>query len=291
MAGPGTGKSFTIEERVRWLLASGVAPNGIFVVSFTRAASRDLRYRIEAYCNRHGQPGVTGVRVSTLHSLTLRILRAAGLLTAYPVSPLVLDKWELENIFDLEFSRYSGASPSRCEVIRREFEAFWSTGQWLPPNYIPPSPPVAPAERMQFSIFHGPRTQTYACVLPGEVVRQCVSQMSVGVLNPVDLLGIRHLLVDEYQDLNPCDIEFVDNLIARGVTTFVAGDDDQSIYSFRFASPQGIQSFTTRHPGASPHTLGDCFRCTSNVVATATSLIANFQLPNRIPNSLLKNSG
>lgn len=208
------------------------------------------------------------------------------MLTAYPVNPLVLDNWELKNIFDVEFSHQSGATPSRCEVIRREHEAFWSTGQWLPPNYVPPNPPVTTGERAQFSAFHGPRSQTYSCVLPGEVVRQCIVQISGGMLDPASLLGIGHLIVDEYQDLNPCDIEFVDAIIARGVPTFVAGDDDQSIYSFRFASPNGIQSFTTRHATASSHTLSDCFRCTSDIVVAADNLITNFPLPNRIPKAL-----
>jgi superfamily I DNA/RNA helicase len=58
-----------------------------------------------------------------------------------------------------------------------------------------------------------------------------------------NLVTIDRLIVDEYQDLNPLDLEFVDAIIEGGATTFVAGDDDQSIYSFRFALSQGIQAF------------------------------------------------
>ncbi len=233
VAGTGTGKSFAIEERVRWLLAQGVAPEAICAVSFTRASALDLRRRIQEYCTRNGQPTVTRVRVSTLHSLALRTLRAAGLLTAYPADPLVLDTWELENIFEAEFGQAYGIRGSRCEEIRREHEAFWSTGQWGPPNYIPPNPPISAGERSQFQAFHPPRTQTYSCVLPGEIVRQCVSHMRAGTLDPVSLLNLAHLIVDEYQDLNPMDLDVVDLMAARGVIPFVAGDDDQSIYSFR----------------------------------------------------------
>jgi DNA helicase-2/ATP-dependent DNA helicase PcrA len=294
IAGPGTGKSFAIQERVRWLLQSGASPDSIFVVSFTRASARDLRDRIHRYCQDNGQPDGCQVSVSTLHSLALRTLRSAGLLV-YPSDPLVLDNWELENVFDPEFSSASGFRPSRpgtgypparAKLIRLDYEAFCGTGQWTPPNYIPPNPPISQAERTAYGRFHHPRTQLYACVLPGEIVRQCVEYMQVGSLNPAGLLGIRHLIVDEYQDLNPSDLAFVDGLIDNGVNVFVAGDDDQSLYSFRFASPQGIQSFLNRHPHAGDYQLSHCFRSTPNVLSAGQTLMAVFSEPTRIPKQL-----
>lgn len=291
VAGPGTGKSRSIEERVCWLLGSGTAPQSIYVVSFTRAASRDLQERIESHCTRNAQPGVAMVRVSTLHSLALRLLRAGGLLGAFPVGPYILDDWESENIIDAEFSHVSGKSRGRCGDIRRYYEAFWSTGQWGPPNYIPPNPPIDAAERTGFGTFHGPRTQTYCCVLPGDLVRRCAQATAAGVLNPAGLLGIQHLVVDEYQDLNQSDIDFVEALISSGVAVFIAGDDDQSIYSFRFAAPTGIQLFPTLHPGAANHVLSDCFRCAGDIVHCANTLIGQFALPNRIPKTIVSLHG
>jgi DNA helicase II / ATP-dependent DNA helicase PcrA len=206
VAGPGTGKSFSIEERVCWLLSQGIAPARIAVVSFTRASASDLRQRIQSYCAQQNQNGGNDVRVSTLHSLALRLLRAAGLLH-YPANPLVLDDFELEEIFDAEFSLGQGIGKRRSEEIRREHEAFWSTGQWTPPNYIPPTPAINAQERAAFVAFHGPRTQVYSCVLPGEMVRQCLNQIMAGNLDPVGLIHLEQLIVDEYQDLNPIDEE------------------------------------------------------------------------------------
>lgn len=283
IAGPGTGKSSAIEERVRWLLAQNVAPATIYAVSFTRASSLDLKQRVQSHCERHGLPSVAQVRVSTLHALALRVLRTAGLLTAYPSDPLVLDPWEVESIFDAEFGDVTGIGKERREKIRYEHEAFWSTGVWQPPNYAPPSPPITAAERSRFVQFHMPRTQTYSCVLPGEIVRQCVTHMAAGTLNAVGLLNIGHLVVDEFQDLNPMDIEFVDHIVAQGARICVAGDDDQSIYSFRFGSPIGIQRFVTTYPAAGQHALGSCFRCTPSVLAAADALITAYPQQNRIP--------
>ena len=152
--------------------------------------------------------------MSTLHSLALRLLRAAGLLQ-YPANPLVLDDFELEKVFDAEFRQGQQMRKERSEEIRREHEAFWSTGQWAPPNYIPPTPPISAQERAAFIAFYGPRSQAYSCVLPGEMVRQCLSQIMAGNLDPVGLIHLEQLIVDEYQDLNPIDIKFVDSATRR----------------------------------------------------------------------------
>lgn len=294
IAGPGTGKSFAIQERVAWLLTAQIQASKIFVVSFTRASARDLRDRIVDYCTRLGLQAVSQVSVTTLHSLALRSLRAAGLLV-YPADPLVLDDWELDNLHDPEYSSSTGfrpgragtgSTPARAKDIRLDYEAFCGTGLWQPAGYVAPAQPVTPNERQNYGQFHRSRTQLYSYVLPGEIVRQCVENIQAGVLDLRQLLHIRHLIVDEYQDLNPSDIVFVDALIHSGVTVFVAGDDDQSLYSFRYASPLGIQLFDQRHPTTSPHQLSDCFRSTPNVLAPALDLIQAFADPTRLPKQL-----
>src|SRR5439155_19126966 len=128
-------------------------------------------------CEQQGQSAGAGVQVSTLHSLALRTLRRAGLLARYPVDPLVLDDWEVENIYDPESEASSGiASKKRRAQIRYFHEAYWSTGVTSPPNYLPPKPPISKHESTLFTNFHRPSSQIYSCVLPGEIVRQCVRE-------------------------------------------------------------------------------------------------------------------
>jgi DNA helicase II / ATP-dependent DNA helicase PcrA len=146
---------------------------------------------------------------------------------------------------------------------------------------------IRPEERRHFELFHQPTARVYSAVLPGEIVRKCVEATTTGVIDPVELLGIDHLVVDEYQDLNPTDLEFVDQLAGGGVRLFVAGDDDQSIYSFRHASPLGIQRFTEKYPKAAAHALRHCFRCTPDVLQAATHMILNNASPNRIAKTLV----
>jgi DNA helicase-2/ATP-dependent DNA helicase PcrA len=295
IAGPGTGKSFTIEERVCWLLGLGVDPRSIAAVSFTRASAADLERRIRAACESRGHEH-DEIRISTLHSLALRTLKVHGALEAYPVDPTVFDQWELRNIFDNEFGHAKGiARVKRRAEIRTDFETFWSTGSRAPrPSQRPPDPPITQQERAAFRSFHTPRTQLYACVLPGEIVQRCVRLTEAGTLDPVDLLGIEHLIVDEFQDLNPMDLRFVKGLVERGAVLFVAGDDDQSLYSFRYAFPEGIQRFDRDYSGCGDHTLRHCFRCTPAVLHMAETLIAANPAPGRIPKnyvSLYANAG
>ena len=121
VAGPGTGKSSVIEERVRWLLENGVTAKAIAVVSFTNACARDLQTRINSYC-KDNQLNAGAVSITTLHSLALKVLRLGGLLQYYPSSPLVLDDWELENVYDAEFGIAQGIKEKkRREEIRRFF--------------------------------------------------------------------------------------------------------------------------------------------------------------------------
>ncbi len=164
VAGPGTDKSSAIEEKVRWLLSQGVQPAGIYAVSFTRASALDLRQRIHAYCAQNGQPAGSHVRVTTLHSLALRTLRAAGLLAAYPSEPQVMDTWELDNVFDAEFGDASGIGKQRRERIRLEHEAFWSTGLWGPRTTRHPIRRSLPPSALssQHSTDHEP-SATRAC--------------------------------------------------------------------------------------------------------------------------------
>ena len=81
-----------------------------------------------------------------------------------------------------------------------------------------------------------------------------------------------HLLVDEYQDLNKVEQAVID-LLTGAASLCVVGDDDQSIYSFKHAHPEGIRTFLDTHPGAADHALVECYRCPTRIVVIANSLI------------------
>jgi DNA helicase-2/ATP-dependent DNA helicase PcrA len=281
VAGPGSGKSRTIEKRVAELLTNGAAPGNVYVISFTRATCAELTARIRLFCsNLPCASAATQVRVSTMHSLALRILRRANLLSSYPSTPIMLDNWEQKNVYDRELARSLGCTPSRSEEIRLAHDAQWQT---LNPQYVNQAQ-ITPSEVHGFNVFHSARTNLYSCVLPGEVIYKCVDALQQGALQPSQLPQMDHLIVDEFQDLNACDQEFVRLLCANSTVLFVAGDDDQSIYSFRHANPNGIVQFPAIYPSSATHLLIDCFRCTSAILGPASRLIAHN--PNRVAKNL-----
>ena len=281
VAGPGTGKSRTIEKRVHHVLDAGATPENVHVISFTRATCAELRARITEFCaaGPHG-PVVGKVSVSTMHALALRILRRANLLNQYPSEPFILDNWEHKNVYDDELSGSLSCNRRRAAEIRRAHDASWQT---LNPAEISQAR-ITQTEMDGFNAFHGARTNLYSCVLPGEVIFKCVENLRLGNIQADDLPSIEHLIVDEFQDLNACDQAFVRLLSGSGAVLFIAGDDDQSIYSFRHADPSGIVNFQTTYPAAASHDLTDCFRCAPGVLRPALQLISHN--PNRLSKSL-----
>jgi len=282
LAGPGTGKSRCIAKRVDWLLRNAVSAQSIYVISFTRATVKDLTTRIIDYCTAAGTaPAVHVVHISTMHSLALSALRRANLLTMFAAGPVILDEWEQQNIFDKEYAERFQTTPSRAKEIRLAFDAFWQTLQQAHLAQI------STIEQQNFQAFYGQASTLYSCILPGEVVRRCVEAMRNSQLDAANVLACAQLVVDEFQDLNACDQEFINRIALSGAVLWIAGDDDQSIYGFRHADPTGIQTFPATYPGASTHALPDCFRCSPAVVAAGTRLVRFNPSPPRIQKGLV----
>jgi superfamily I DNA/RNA helicase len=113
----------------------------------------------------------------------------------------------------------------------------------------------------------------HRAMLVGELVPETLRYLQLNPGAP-DKPSFAHVLVDEYQDLNRCDQELADMLLAPGGSLTVVGDEDQSIYSFRHAHPAGITDFHTGHAGTHDEHLDECRRCPTNVVAMASSLVS-----------------
>lgn len=288
IAGPGTGKSFVIEERVKWLIIDqNIPPEQIIVVSFTRASAIELGERIIRTGNDAGIQNIKRVHVSTLHALALKILRRTGRLSRFPADPIIMDEWEQKNVFDKEYSCKAQISLSRAHDIRVYNEAFWSTGSWSDPNCPPIEPSITQEEILSFKNFYNQWTSLYCCVLAGEVISTCVDGVRNGTLNPVEILNVSHIIIDEVQDLNTCDFQFIESFVEGGANVFISGDDDQSIYSFRYAYPKGILEFEENHPDVSTHTLSVCFRCTVRILEAAKQVLDSHRSEDRIEKNLV----
>jgi DNA helicase-2/ATP-dependent DNA helicase PcrA len=112
-------------------------------------------------------------------------------------------------------------------------------------------------------------------MLIGEVVPLALDFVTQNPAHP-EIPRFDHVLVDEYQDLNRADQELIDALAGTSSVT-VVGDEDQSIYSFRYAHPEGIVEYPLTHPQTHNELLDVCRRCPRRVVEIANALISRNQ--------------
>jgi superfamily I DNA/RNA helicase len=110
-------------------------------------------------------------------------------------------------------------------------------------------------------------------MLVGELVPITLAYMQNNPMCP-ERSRFENVVVDEYQDLNRAEQALVD-LLAEGAALSIIGDEDQSIYSFKHAHPEGITTFGDSHDGTHDETLDVCRRCPTTVVKLANSLIKN----------------
>lgn len=271
LAGPGTGKTFALMRRVARLLQNGATASRMLVCTFTRTAARDLERELA----RLGVDGVDQVRAGTLHAFCFGLLSRAEVLEATGRIPRPL--LGFEERFLLEDLNGDGFGGIRDRERRLQaFNAAWARLQSETPGW--PADPVDQAfhrELVAWLRFHG-------AILIGELVPETLRYLRENPASPHRGM-FDHVLVDEYQDLNRAE-QFLLDLLAEAGHLIVIGDEDQSIYSFKFAHPEGIATFDGSHPGTHDEGLDECRRCPRLVVELANTLIGNN--PGRAPRVL-----
>ena len=257
LAGPGTGKTLTLTRHICFLVVErNLSPDTILAITFTRAAARELRQRVAAELGEKQSP-----RISTLHSFALRqLLKNATKITDLPQPLRIADDWEERNIVlpDLK-SLLQLDHINKARDLLNRLSADWQSltadeSDW---ETRLPDPRFLGAWREH--------RQIYGYTLRSELVYQLKKALEQrGDFELESPIG--HLLVDEYQDLNRCDLAVVERIALRGTELFVAGDDDQSIYGFRKADPAGIRRFPEDYSGATDLGLQICMRCDQDIL-------------------------
>jgi DNA helicase-2/ATP-dependent DNA helicase PcrA len=212
-----------------------------------------------------GVPGCAEIRGSTLHALGMRILSRQNVLEATGRVARPLNDFEIEPLL-YDLSAEFGDKRAREERVRA-YEAAWSRLQHEEPGYA-----VDPKDRRFESVLFD-WLRFHRGMLIGEIVPQLYQYLRDNPAAPECCL-YDYILVDEYQDLNRAEQSVIDLL--RGTAELcIVGDDDQSIYSFKFAHPAGIRTFLQSHAGTTDHEILECRRCPERVVTMANSLISN----------------
>ena len=262
LAGPGTGKTFALMRRVARLIETGAALDRLLVCTFTRTAAEDLQKEVL----KLGEEDVASIKACTIHSYCFELLsRAEAIqLTGRHPRPLL----EFETRFLLEDLKQLGlGSIDECRKTTEAYLAAWARLQTEEPGW----PKSEDDRRFNEELLNW--LKFHEAMHIGEVVPEGLKYIQN---NPA--LGLDgnfdNVLVDEYQDLNKAEQVLVATLAKQG-RLVVIGDEDQSIYSFKYANPEGISQFDRDHTGTRDIELTECRRCPKTVVLMAKELISN----------------
>lgn len=263
---PGSGKTTVIVNRVKDLIRSGVKPERILVITFTRAAADSMRQRFASLTgDQH-----PAVRMCTFHAFFFWIVKAAygrqslGVLDNSGRSTMlreilrnlnrdVYDNEDILRSVEQQLDRIS------CDMI--DIKDYYSTD--LPEQDF----------RAVYQTYHDRKTREGVLDF-NDMVTQCYRLLKE---RPDILRLIRnmypYIMVDEYQDTNRIQYEILKMIAAPRNNLFAVGDDDQSIYSFRGARPDIMLSFRQEFPGAEIITLSVNYRCPAVVTSFSSKLI------------------
>lgn len=257
-AGPGTGKTFTLVQRIIYLIdQKGVAPEEIFVATFTEQAAKELVTRISnELAARDMSVNVSEVYVGTFHSLCLRILKEHIEHTRLKQGFRVLDGFD--QIYTIYqnfhfFDQVDGIETAISNVGKwRKAEEVARIVNALNEELV--TPESLEADSNLESQVVGRVFRTYLHTLSVENLLDFPSiQVEAHRLlteNPEVLATytskLRYLMVDEYQDTNYIQEQLVFLLGGARQNICVVGDDDQGLYRFRGATIRNILEFPTK---------------------------------------------
>jgi len=268
LAPAGSGKTATLVARIGVLISAGVPAARILVVTFNRDAAAELGRRISS---RLGLvPRNDGPEVRTLHALARQIVLDAG-----APARLVADRLPI-----LRSARRQVAATLPADAHlppAEELDSAVSTAILEGRQHPHPVSDVVEAYRRLLAIrgatdFDLLLSDALA-ILHRDAARRSRWQGR-----------FRHILVDEFQDVDATQVELVGLLAEPERNLFVVGDDDQTIYAWRLADVRRILEFPVRYPDARRIILETNYRCPPAVVAAADRLIATNR--ERVPKRL-----
>lgn len=287
LAGAGSGKTRVITYRIAHLLDQGVAAKHIVAVSFTNKAAEEMRERVQRLVGGQKAQGLT---LETFHALGLQILKSERTALGFPQGFAVYDTTDQLGVLR-EILREAHIADRRLDVkallarISRLKNAGISPeqfgnqlagqGDWS--EYDGYAAEVYPRYQAKLRAFHALDfddllLETVRLLREDAMVRTRWQQR------------IRYLMVDEYQDTNPCQLELVQLLVGAHKNIAAVGDDDQSIYGWRGAVAHNIFLFQEHFPGAPLIKLEENYRSTQPILDAANAVIRHN--PKRHPKTL-----
>lgn len=271
LAPPGSGKTLIVTERTRYLIEeSGVRPDQILVITFTRYAAREMKERFERLTAGKNYP----VTFGTFHSIFYGILKCAygiganNLMSEKESSVLlqeVLDQTDIESTPEVEdeeelvrelLREVGMVKNGLCHL--KDFHSKYLTQDEFAEVFR--SYEHQKKELKKFD-FDDMLVQCYALFRKKPEILQGWQKR------------FQYILIDEFQDINRVQYEVIRMLAAPRYNLFVVGDDDQSIYGFRGAKPELMLYMKLEFPSLRTISLTVNYRSTEFITGAAARVI------------------
>ncbi len=271
LAGAGSGKTRVLTTRIAWLISTGQAsPQGILAVTFTNKAAKEMLARIGAML----PVNVRGMWVGTFHGLCNRLLRAHHRDANLPATFQILD------------------SQDQLSAIKRLLKLLNWDDEKFPPRQLQSFINGAKEQGLRATDIddsdgYNKKFIEFYQAYDEQCQREGVVDFGELLLRSVELLKrnpalrdhyrnrFRHVLIDEFQDTNPLQYEWVKQLAGDTTAVFAVGDDDQSIYAFRGADVANMRHFEREFKVAHLIKLEQNYRSHGHILDSANAIIRN----------------
>ena len=272
LAGAGSGKTRVLVHRIAWHIETGqTSPYNIMAVTFTNKAANEMRTRIGHLLGQ----SVRNMWVGTFHSLSHRLLRKHWQEADLPEAFQIIDSEDQYRIIrrvirsmQLDESRYNPKEMQWFINARKD--------EGLRPAHIDDQGDAIGAQRI-----HIYKTYQAACEQSGLVdfaellLRIFELFRDQTALREHYQHRFKHILVDEFQDTNTLQYNWLRSLLGGDNTVFAVGDDDQSVYSWRGARVENMRSFKRDFKEPRLLKLEQNYRSTATILKAANHLIEN----------------
>jgi DNA helicase-2/ATP-dependent DNA helicase PcrA len=269
LAGAGSGKTRVLTFRIARLIGElGVPPESVLAVTFTNKAAREMRERLERLLGGD----LTGLTVGTFHSVCARWLRRLAPRLGIPSGFAIYD--------DADQLALCRRALDECDIPEERvspaaLRAFMDRQR----NLAVDVSRLSPGGNLDAAVLEAARTYEMLLARAGALD---FGALIVAVVRHLEQdpqargrfqHRYRHVLVDEYQDINPAQYQLIRLIAGASGNLSVVGDDDQSIYGFRGASVRAILEFERDYPNAHVVRLEQNYRSTANILGAAGAVI------------------
>ena len=272
IAGAGSGKTRVLVHRLAYLIQHyGYSPYELMAVTFTNKAARVMAGRVAELLGIETR----NLWIGTFHGLANRMLRRDHDLARLPRDYQILPSDDQRRVIrELMKSHHMDAKENSPIELANWISRVKDEGKRPQHLQLGRSPEMR--RRIDFYSIYETFCQKNGLVDFGEILLRCHEML----LEHEDLLGYYRdrfgaLLVDEFQDTNVIQYNWIRLLSGKNAHVMVVGDDDQSIYGWRGAVVQNIRNFSEDFANTNVVRLEQNYRSTANILNAANKVIEN----------------